>query len=340
MNIALIGCGGVGMKRARALPSGAHLTVVCDVAAERAAAVNLALGGGASIEPDWRRVVNLPGIDAAIVATPNNQLAPITLAAVQAGKHVLAEKPGACRADELRPILAESEARGAVVRVGFNHRYHPAILKAKAMCEAGIIGPLTHLRARYGHGGRPGYEREWRADPAVSGGGELLDQGSHLIDLSRWLLGGSFASIQGCLSTAFWDMPVEDNAFLLLQTHAGQIAQLHASWSEWKNIFSFEIFGRDGKLEINGLGGSYGIERLTHYEMTEAMGPPDSVTWEWPGPDLSWQRELTDFLREAKGGRRTSSDLANAISVLELIESVYARTPPVVPDPALAGRRR
>ena len=194
------------------------------------------------------------------------------------------------------------------------------------MCEAGAIGPLTHLRGRYGHGGRPGYDREWRADRAISGGGELLDQGSHLIDLAHWFLGGSFSSVQSCITTAFWDMPVEDNAFLLLQTRSGQVAQLHASWTEWKNLFSFEVFGRYGKLEVNGLGGSYGVERLTHYQMTEKMGPPDSTTWEWPGPDLSWERELADFAEDVRLGRSSSSDLSNAISVLELIESIYAGT--------------
>lgn len=316
------------MKRALALPPNARLAVVCDVMAERARAVSAALGGAATVEEDWRKTVSLPGIDAVVVATTNNLLAPIAMAAVQAGKHVLAEKPGACRAEELRPLLAEIEARGVIVRVGFNHRYHPAILKAKALCEANALGPLTHVRARYGHGGRPGYDREWRGDPAIAGGGELLDQGSHLIDLSRWFLGSSFTSIHGCLTTAFWDMPVEDNAFLLLRTSSGQIAQLHASWSEWKNLFSFEIFGRHGKLEINGLGGSYGVERLTHYQMSRQMGPPDSTSWEWPGPDLSWHRELADFIDDARRGHhRASSDVANAISVLELIESVYAKSP-------------
>ena len=103
------------------------------------------------------------------------------------------------------------------------------------------------VRGRYGHGGRLGMEKEWRGDPAVSGGGEMLDQGVHLIDLARWFL-GDFTDVSGHVATYFWDWPVEDNGFALLRTAAGQVAWLHASCTEWKNLFSFEIYGRDGKL--------------------------------------------------------------------------------------------
>ena len=137
------------------------------------------------------------------------------------------------------------------------------------------------LRGRYGHGGRVGYDREWRADPAHSGGGELIDQGVHLIDLSRWFL-GPFADVDGAAHTYFWDMPVDDNAFLRLTTPGGQVAFLHVSCTEWKNLFSFEIYGRDGKLHIEGLGGSYGVERLAHYQMLPEMGPPDTTIHEYP----------------------------------------------------------
>ena len=110
-------------------------------------------------------------------------------------------------------------------------------------------------------------------NPEMSGGGELIDQGMHLIDLARWFL-GDFAKCRGMAGAYFWKTPVEDNGFLLLATAAGQVAFLHASWTEWKNIFSFEIYGRTGKLEITGLGGSYGVERLVFYQMTPEMGPP------------------------------------------------------------------
>ena len=118
------------------------------------------------------------------------------------------------------------------------------------------------VRARYGHGGRVGYEKEWRARPEMSGGGELIDQGVHLIDLARWFVGAEFAQVEGKAVTLFWDMPVDDNAFMTLTTASGQVAHLHVSCTEWKNMFSFEIYARHAKLQIDGIGGSYGVERL------------------------------------------------------------------------------
>ena len=157
------------------------------------------------------------------------------------------------------------------MRVGYNHRFHPALAKAREMVNAGAVGPLMFIRARYGHGGRVGYDREWRADPELSGGGELIDQGVHLIDLAGWFL-GEFTSVEGHAATYFWNMPVDDNAFLNLRNADGATAWLQVSCSEWKNLFSFEIYGRDGKLQVDGLGGSYGLESLTYYRMLPRNG--------------------------------------------------------------------
>ena len=129
------------------------------------------------------------------------------------------------------------------------------------------------VRGRYGHGGRIGYDREWRANPGLSGGGELIDQGVHMIDLSRWFL-GDFREIQGYAHTYFWDMPVDDNGFMILRTAKNQTAFLHVSCTEWKNLFSLEIYGRKAKLHIEGLGGSYGLEKLSFYKMLPEMVRP------------------------------------------------------------------
>ena len=108
-------------------------------------------------------------------------------------------------------------ARGCAI--GFNHRYHRAFRKAREIFDSGALGEMMFVRGRYGHGGRPGYDKEWRAVPELSGGGELIDQGMHLIDLARWFL-GDFEKVQGHIATYFWNMPVEDNGFLLLRTAA------------------------------------------------------------------------------------------------------------------------
>ena len=323
MKVGIVGCGLIGRKRARALGEG-KLVACSDAVFDRAQA--LAAEHGAQAVADWREMVKRPEVQIVVVATTHDWLAPVTLAAVEAGKHVLVEKPAARRAGELEVVVQAASARGVLVRVGFNHRYHPALYKAHQMFVDGAVGPLMYLRARYGHGGRVGYDKEWRARPEVSGGGELIDQGMHLIDLARWFA-GDFVQVDGLAGCWFWDMPVDDNAFLLLRTAEKKVAFMHCSCSEWKNLFSFEVFGRDGKLEVQGLGGSYGVERLTHYRMLPEMGPPDTVSWDYPRGDDSWAAELAEFYQDVALGRQPAPGLADAMAALRVVERIYEVSP-------------
>jgi predicted dehydrogenase len=320
VRVAVVGCGLIGRRRARAL--GPHRLVACADVALRQAESLAAEHPGCVATADVRQAVERPDVDAVIVATTNNALTPAALAAVEAGRHVLVEKPAARNAAELRPLLAAAERQRVVVKVGFNHRFHPAFQQARRLFDAGEIGDLLYIRARYGHGGRPGYDREWRADPRLAGGGELLDQGVHLIDLARWFC-GDFAEVAGHVATYYWQMPVEDNGFALLKTAAGQVAWLHASCTEWKNLFSFEIFGRVGKLQIDGLGGSYGTERLTCYRMLPEMGPPETTAWEYAWEDRSWQTELAHWAECIETGRQPCGSLNDALAALTIVERLY-----------------
>ena len=320
IRIAIVGCGLIGRKRADALPPGA-LVAACDV--DRARAEALAVPRGAEPSDDWRRVVAREDVDAIVVATTHDQLAAVATEAARHGKHLLVEKPGARRARELDELANIASERGLTVRVGFNHRCHPGPAKARELVDAGAIGTPQYVRGRYGHGGRPGYDREWRAVPELSGGGEAIDQGAHLVDLARWFL-GDFSRVEGAIATYFWNMPVEDNAFFLLRTDGGAIAQLHASWTEWKNLFSFEISGRNGKLEITGLGGSYGTERLTYYKMLPEMGPPETTAWEYPIADASWRLETAAWLDDVAARRTSTPGISDAQAALDIIERVYA----------------
>lgn len=317
--IGIIGCGLIGQKRAKALAEG-RLIACADI--NEAKAREMAGNRGIKVFSDWRDLLAVPEVDIAVVATLHDSLAEITLAAIEAGKHVLVEKPAARNPAELEPVMEAAERRGVKVHVGFNHRYHHTFRKARELFEAGALGELMFIRARYGHGGRIGYEKEWRAKPELSGGGELMDQGPHLIDLSRWFL-GEFTEVQGFARTYYWDMPVDDNGFMLLKTAKRQVAFLHASCTEWKNLFSMEIFGRDAKLEISGLGGSYGVERLTYYKMLPEMGPPETTTWEYPMADDSWAVEMQEFYEDIRLDRHPSAGLDDAYQVLKIIEKIY-----------------
>jgi len=320
IRVAIIGCGLIGHKRARALAD-SRLVAVADTNLARAQQL-AAQFPGCDVGDAWQPLVGRADVDLVIVATTNDALAPVSLVAIERGKHVLVEKPAARNAAELRPLIAAAQAAGVIVKVGFNHRFHPAFQKARAIFDSGVLGPLMYIRARYGHGGRLGYEREWRADPAIAGGGEMLDQGVHLIDLARWFA-GDFTHVDGHVGTFFWNMQVEDNGFALLKTAQGQVAWLHASCSEWKNLFCFEIFGRDGKLQIDGLGGSYGVERLSFYHMLPQMGPPETTIWEYPGEDISWRDEYLHLLACIHERQQPEGRLEDALAALEVVRRLY-----------------
>jgi predicted dehydrogenase len=324
MNYAIIGCGLIGKKRLAALPAGSHLAVACDAKLARAEELVKAAGTGRAVS-DFQLAVADPQVDAVVVATINSALAEIAAAAIRAGKSVIVEKPAGISVRQLDELIALEEKHGVCVRVGFNHRYHPAFRQAREIFASGVMGELMFIRGRYGHGGRVGYDQEWRANPALSGGGELIDQGIHLIDLAGWFLGG-FKKNDGHAATYFWKMPVDDNAFLSLRTASNQTAWLHVSCTEWKNLFSFEIYGKHAKLHIEGLGGSYGVEKLFHYQMKPEMGIPDTKVYEFPGPDESWRAEMSQFEQDVRLKQKPDAGLAEARSALQIVEEIYLKS--------------
>ncbi len=356
LRVAVVGCGLIGRRRAVvAREAGDRVVAVADVDAAKAG--RLAAENGCAWATDWCEVVGREDVDVVVAATPNKVLAPVTIAAAGAGKHVLCEKPLGRNSGEARDMVHAAERAGVVLKTGFNHRHHPAVWRAKELCSQGAIGPLKYIRAVYGHGGRPGYDKEWRADADLAGGGELLDQGVHIVDLCRWFL-GEFREVSGFTGTYFWDLAafgnaagpdacgdprtrpqvpgaasagprrLEDNAFAIMRTHDGCIAQLHTSWTQWKNRFSFEVFGVAGYLRIEGLGGSYGTESLTLGRRRPESGPPVQETFEFPGPDQSWNAEWKELTAAVREHRRPLADGREGLAAMRLIAAIYesART--------------
>lgn len=396
MKVGLIGCGLVGKQRANVVRQSPtdELVIVADI--DESHATSLAAEMGCLAITDWRKVVARDDVEVIVVSTPNKYLMPITVAALENGKHVLVEKPMARNLAEAEEVLRTISRQGdpstssgqrkgtgrqgdsllvspspcpPLLGVGFNHRHHPAIWKAHELCAQGAIGPLMFIRAVYGHGGRPGYDKEWRADPDLAGGGELLDQGVHIVDLCRWFL-GDFSEVVGFTGTYFWgtdrageqgrggdketrrqrgkesapphpltsspphpcssappllstSAQIEDNAFALLRTADGRIAQFHTSWTQWKNCFTFEIFGRNGYVRVDGFGGSYGLERLEVGRRKMEGGPPEVEVLEFPGPDVSWEAEWQEFTSAIRESRQPLANGEDGLQVMRLIAAIY-----------------
>jgi predicted dehydrogenase len=322
-NIGIIGCGYIGNKRAKSINGKGKLIACSDIDANKGR--SFAKNYKVKFINSWQKLIKLKEIDIVIVSTLHDSLASITLSAIKHKKHVLVEKPAARSVSEIKKVINILKQSNSKVRVGFNHRYHPAILKAKKLIESGELGELMFLRARYGHGGRLNYEKEWRANPKLSGGGELIDQGSHLIDLSRFFL-GDFSEVHGFAHTFFWNMSVDDNSFMTLKTKKNKLAFLHASCTEWKNLFSFEIYGKIGKIEISGLGGSYGIETIIHYRMLPEMGPPKEMKLVYPSIDKSWEDEINEFYNDIELDRQPAPGIIDAFENLKIIDKVYKQS--------------
>ena len=323
MKAAVIGCGLIGKKRAITFPKNIELAGCFDEVASNmeSFAAEFNTHAFSSVES----ILKIPNLSFVVIATRHDSLHSLAIQALKAGKHVLIEKPGAINYLELKDICEEARRKELKVHIGYNHRYHPAFRKAFELFNDGLIGEIMFLRGRYGHGGRLGYEKEWRADKLKSGGGELIDQGSHLIDLSIRFL-GELQLDYAATPNYFWNMAVEDNVFISLKNEYGRIAFLQASCTEWKNTFSLEIYGKKGKLEISGLGRSYGVETLTFHKMLPEMGPPDSETWSYPELDDSWTIETGEFINDIQTGDSTSDNLDSSLEVLRVIGEIYSRT--------------
>lgn len=331
MRVGVVGCGYVGQRRAKIVrqSAGDELVILADV--DEAKARSLAEQLGCRGVSDWQYVV-AEELDAIIVSTPNKFAAPISIAALRNGKHVLCEKPMGRNLSEAVQMAEAARDAAKVLKVGFNHRYYPGIQKAHSLCVAGEIGPLFFIRCVYGHGGRPGYEKEWRGDLELAGGGELLDQGIHVVDLCRWFL-GEFSEVTGYTATYFWKRDplvgppsqLEDNAFVLMRTSSGQVASWHTGWTQWENRFLFEVYGRDGYLQIEGRGGSYGPQRLTLGKRRPESGPPEEQVWEWAfsEDDPSWQAEWNDVVAAVREGRQPMGNAGDGLQAMRLLDSIY-----------------
>jgi len=324
MKVVIIGCGLIGHKRALSLSEKDKLVACCDV--NPSIAMKFSDEFKCKYFTDYKKLLDEISCDIVIVAVVNKYIEEIVISALKSGKNVLAEKPLGRNASEAQNMVSYSSEilseNAPILKTGFNHRFHPAIWQAKQKVDLGEIGRIFSIRARYGHGGRPGMEKEWRASKELCGGGELLDQGVHIIDLIRWF-GGEVKEVFGKVETKFWDIEVEDNAFAILKTETDLTASMHVSWTNWKNIFSFEVFGKDGYLRVEGLGGSYGPETLEIGKRRKEGGRPDINVMEFPPEDISWRAEWQELISAIIEKRPVIGSGIDGLKANLVIEALY-----------------
>lgn len=268
-------------------------------------------------------------IDAVFVCTPNRVTPEIVSAALDAGKHVFAEKPPGRTMTDIEEIMkAEARNPELVLKFGFNHRYHHGIRDARDIVDSQRYGRLIWVRGVYGKGVRLSHGVDWRDDPESVGGGILLDQGIHMLDLIRYFL-GDFVEIKSMCVTSSTNSPLEDNAFALLRTRDGGIGTLHSSFTQWKHLFRLELGFTNGYLTVDGMPSStrsYRDERITHAPYragtSSTVGNPPEET-RFFNTDRSWELELAEFVdcvdRRRPPVHGTSADAYEAMRAVHAI---------------------
>ena len=336
LRAAIIGYGKMGRIRHEAMErhGGFEVVVACDTHIDPEARVPMVT--------DPMEVYGYAP-DVIVCAGPNRMIPDVVCTALQRGCHVFSEKPpGRSSADVRRMREAEAARPDRVLKFGFNHRMHDAIIEAKKLIEAGTMGELYFMRGVYGKAGGANYAQNWRNDPSQSGGGILIDQGIHMLDLFQ-MFAGRFTEIQSFVQRNFWtEMPVEDNAFALMKNADGIVASVHSSATQWKHTFRLELYARKGFISVDGIlsaSGSYGTEVLTvalnRLDPTGNPAPnPESQELRFT-QDRSWDREIAEFhAAVTQGMPLTSGTSQQALDVMELVEGIYAA------DPEWAAMRR
>jgi predicted dehydrogenase len=322
MRTAIIGAGTQARRRASSIALSGHDNIAVVSALPADSAEQLADEVNAEVLGNWADAVARPDVDAVVICTPPDVHEAIAIRSLRAGKHVLCEKPLARSSAEAQRMLDGAAEVGRILWCGFNHRYHPAVRQVREWLEEGHLGEPMYLRGRYGITGRPGYEHEWRADPKRVGGGQLMEQGIHIVDLARWFL-GDFAHAVGTLGTYYWKaQPFEDNAFVILTKADGRAAMLHSSLTEWHNLFSLELFGTDGYAKAEGLGGVYGLETAS-LGRRDFSAPFSETRIEYRGTDPSWGLEWEAFVSATRQPRVDLASARDGVLALKIVEAVY-----------------
>lgn len=322
MRVSIIGAGLQCRRRAPVIIESIDDQLVSISSYVHSHALSMANQYNCAADASWQHTIARDDIDAVIVCTPPSSHADICIAAMNAGKHVLCEKPLAKTIFEAEAMLKVAKNTGRILKCGFNHRHHPAIWEAKKRVVAGEIGLPLFIRSMYGICGRLGYEEEWRSDPAIASGGQLIEQGIHLIDLIQWFM-GDVLEVSCMTSTHYFkSQALEDDGFAIFRMKSGGTASLHTSLIQWQNLFSFEVFGEEGYVRIEGLGGTYGVEKL-YIGKRDFAAPFQDQVIQFRGGDISWRDEWREFKSAVKEGREPIGGGIDGLNTMKIAMTAY-----------------
>jgi len=327
LRVGIAGYGVVGKRRRQFIDE--HPALECVAVCDRK--LNGArMTDGVRAHADYRGLL-AEKLDVLFVSLPNDLAPDVTVAGLEKGLHVFCEKPpGRTIADIERVIAVERTRPGQKLKYGFNHRYHDAVRDALKLARSGELGALINLRGVYGKSAIISFESDWRTQRKEAGGGILLDQGIHMVDLMR-LFAGDFVEVKSFVSNAFWNHDVEDNAYALLRSGSGAIAMLHSTATQWRHRFQLEMSFAKGALMLSGIlsgSKSYGEERLTVVRRgADDRGVPPEQSMSYI-EDNSWRDEVAEFAEAIRTDAPIESgSSADALKTMALVYRIYCADP-------------
>lgn len=320
INVAILGYGYMGEIRKRELDKHPNFNVKYIFHTEP-------LEGDFIYSDNWQEIVQKGDIEAVFVCLPNYLIARAVILSMEFGKHVFAEKPPGISSKDVEQMIEAEIKYKKVLKFGFNHRYHPAIIRAKELIDSKEFGNILWLRGRYGKSVEKNFDKNWRSKKEFAGGGILMDQGIHMLDLMLYFC-NNFEKVKAYSSNLYWKGEIEDNVFAILKNKKGQVASLHSTMTQWRYLFALEIFLSKGYVTINGLlskSGRYGQERLDYaYNTPSPMATHSESISQIFNIDLSWQKEINEFENALiNKGKITIGNTKDALKLMKLIEKIY-----------------
>ena len=332
MKVGIVGYGVVGKTRFSSILKNTPYQITA--ISENNAIARADIPKNIKVFEDYQSLIEHANVDIVFISLPNKFAANATILSLQKGLHVFCEKPPAKTLAELEEVLLVSQKYPDLkLMYGFNHRFHHSVEEAKLIIEENSLGRLVNMRGVYGKSQMISFNQsDWRTRRDESGGGILLDQGIHMLDLMRYLSGEDFSEIFSFIDNAFWNFDVEDNAYVLMRSSKGVVAQLHSSATQWRHLFNLEITMEKGSLILGGLltgSKSYGDETLTiiRADPENDKGAPRESISKY-NEDVSWDNEIKYFARSLeKKYPITRGSIDDAIETMKLIERIYKADP-------------
>ena len=332
MRVGIAGYGVVGKTRHKSLELNTSYKVTA--ISESSVEARKSIPKGIDIFNDYKSLIADAKIDVVFISLPNQFAAEASSLSLQKGLHVFCEKPPARTHAELLAVKEQSlKSPNLKLMYGFNHRFHLSVEEAKSIIDSNSFGRIINMKGVYGKSQMISFNQtDWRTSREAAGGGILLDQGIHMLDLIRYLSGESFTQVFSFIDNAFWNFDVEDNAYVLMKSPKGVVAQLHSSATQWRHVFNLEITLEKGSLILGGLltgSKSYGDEVLTVISSDPLVdkGTPRELTSKY-NEDVSWDNEIKYFSNALENNTSIErGNIDDALETMLLIEEIYKADP-------------